>query len=79
MKRLFIFVLLAIGSMYLHSRYTFSAPSAQRWVLSHTARAMQGDQSACDDFDSAVEVTLTARGRRGRWEVEGGFLGTRPV
>jgi len=72
MKRLFIFVLLAVGSMYLHARVTFSESRVNYWLVNHSVRFMQGDQSACDDYDSDVEVTLTAEGRRGRWEVEGG-------
>lgn len=33
---------------------------------------MSGDTTACDDYTDDVEVVLTAEGRRGRWEVEGG-------
>ena len=71
MKKL---VLLAVlfGGYYLHGRTTFSEAHVMNWLGKHEAAAMSGDPAACEDFTDDLQVSLTAEGTRGRWEVEGG-------
>ncbi|CAN7604599.1 hypothetical protein [Acidovorax sp. LjRoot117] len=72
MIRLIFVVLLLLCGFYAHARFTFSEPRVMGWLTQHTARALQGDSAACDDYTDDVKVELTAKGQRGRWEVEGG-------
>jgi hypothetical protein len=60
------------GAFYVHAKVSFSEPRVMAWVADHSAKAMSGDTAACDDYTDDMEVTLTAEGARGRWEVEGG-------
>lgn len=72
MIRFALIALLLLGGFYAHARYTFSEPRMMAWLAQHSARAMQGEASACDDYTDDVKVELMAKGQRGRWEVEGG-------
>lgn len=72
MIRLALCALVLLGGFYAHGRYTFSEPKVMGWLVQHTAHGMQGDSAACDDYADDVKVELTAKGLRGRWEVEGG-------
>lgn len=72
MIRFVLIALMLLGGFYAHARFTFSEPRVMGWITQHTARAMQGDAAACDDYADDVQVELTAKGQRGRWEVEGG-------
>lgn len=71
MKKLVLLALL-LGAYYLHARTSFSEAHVMRWLGTHEASAMSGDTGACADFSDDLQVSLTADGRRGRWEVEGG-------
>jgi hypothetical protein len=71
MKKILLLVL-AFAAFYAHARYSFSDEQVTRWLAQHTARAMGGETTACDDYADDVEVSLVAHGRRGHWEVEGG-------
>jgi len=72
MIRLILIALALLGGFYAHGRYTFSEPQVMGWLTKHSAHSMQGDSVACDDYADDVKVALTAKGLRGRWEVEGG-------
>lgn len=72
MKRAIMYVLIGGAVFYAHARISFSEPKVMNWLMSHSTRAMSGDTAACDDYTDDVEVVLTASGRSGRWEVEGG-------
>jgi hypothetical protein len=71
MKKILLPVL-AFAAFYAHARHAFSDDHVRTWLAQHTARAMGGETTACDDYTDDVEVSLVARGRRGHWEVEGG-------
>jgi hypothetical protein len=71
MKKLILLAVL-LGGYYLHGRSTFSETHVMNWLGKHEATAMSGDAAACNDFTDDLEVSLTADGARGRWEVEGG-------
>lgn len=71
MKKIVLLVAL-FAAFYLHARTSFSESHVTNWLSKHVTRAMSGDLAACDDFADNMEVALTAEGRRGRWEVEGG-------
>jgi len=71
MKKL-VYLALIVGAYYAHSRFVFSDDALQRWVAQHAARAMAGEQSACDDYSDAVNVNIHAEDQQGSWEVEGG-------
>lgn len=71
MKKLLL-VCALFGAFYAHARITFSESRIVAWLASHYAKAMSGDTNACDDYTDDAEVTLTADGARGTWEVEGG-------
>lgn len=68
------FVLLALACVlyYAYARNSFSETRVTSWLMDHSVRAMSGDTNACHDYTDDLEVTLTAQGQRGRWEVEGG-------
>ena len=68
----FVLLVLACIVYYVYARTSFSEPQVTSWLTSHAMRTMSGDTRACDDYTDDVEVTLTADGRHGRWEVEGG-------
>ena len=72
MIRLVLIALVLLGGFYAHGRLTFSEPRVMGWMTQHAARSMQGDSVACDDYADDLKVELTAKGQRGRWEVEGG-------
>ena len=72
MVRIVLIAVALLGAFYAHARFTFSEPRVMGWLTQHTARAMQGDSMACDDYADDLKVELTAKGQRGRWEVEGG-------
>jgi hypothetical protein len=72
MKRLLLLLLIALGAFYAHARVSFAEPRVVNWLINHSARAMGGESSACDDYADDMEVNLVAEGRRGQWEVEGG-------
>ena len=72
MIRLVLLALVLLGGFYAHGRYTFSEPKVMGWLTQHAVHSMQGDSAACDDYADDVKVELTAKGLRGRWEVEGG-------
>ncbi|MFL6672649.1 MAG: hypothetical protein ACJ8LG_05060 [Massilia sp.] len=71
MKKIFLLVALC-GAFYLHARTSFSESHITTWLGEHSAKAMAGEPSACDDYADDMEVVLRAEGRRGAWEVEGG-------
>lgn len=71
MKKILL-VAIVFAAYFGHARIVFSEPRIMAWVATHSAKAMSGDMAACDDYADDMEVTLTAAGRRGRWEVEGG-------
>lgn len=72
MSRVVWVALVLLGCFYAHARFVFAEPYVMDWLAQHSARAMQGDAAACDDYTDDVKVALTARGQSGRWEVEGG-------
>ena len=72
MIRLVGIALVLLGGFYAHGRLAFSEPRVMGWMTQHAARSMQGDSVACDDYADDLKVELTAKGQRGRWEVEGG-------
>lgn len=72
MKRVIMYALIGGAVFYAHARISFAEPKVMSWLMSHSTRAMSGDTTACDDYTDDVEVVLTASGRSGRWEVEGG-------
>lgn len=65
-------LLLLIGVFYGHSRFVFSENHLQKWVVDFSAKAMSGDQAACDLFTDNAEVSIYAPNNQGHWEVEGG-------
>jgi hypothetical protein len=67
-----MYALIGGAVFYAHARISFAEPKVMSWLMSHSTRAMSGDTTACDDYTDDVEVVLTASGRSGRWEVEGG-------
>jgi hypothetical protein len=71
MKKLILLAVL-FGGYYLHGRTSFSEAHVMNWLGKHEASAMSGDPAACNDFTDDLQVSLTAEGARGRWEVEGG-------
>jgi hypothetical protein len=71
MKKLLLLAILS-GGYYLHGRTMFSEAHVMDWLGKHQAIAMSGDPAACRDFTDDLQVSLTADGARGRWEVEGG-------
>lgn len=71
MRKIF-FAALILVSFYVHARMVFSEPRLNQWVADHSARAMAGNQTACEDFSSDVLVSIHARSTGGVWEVEGG-------
>jgi hypothetical protein len=66
MIRLVLLALVLLGGFYAHGRYTFSEPKVMGWLVQHTARSMQGDSAACDDYADDAKVELTAKGG-GKW------------
>jgi hypothetical protein len=71
MKKLVLLAIL-LGGYYLHGRTVFAESHVMAWLGKHEASAMSGDPAACADFSDDLEVSLTADGARGRWDVEGG-------
>ena len=71
MKKILLLLALLVA-YYAHARFSFSEPRVATWLMGHETKAMSGNTAACDDYSDSLEVNLTAQGRSGRWEVEGG-------
>lgn len=71
MKKIILLVTL-LFAFYAHARFSFDEHNVTSWLLKQPVEAISGEASACDAFADDVDVTPTAEGRRGRWEVEGG-------
>ncbi|WP_019142749.1 hypothetical protein [Noviherbaspirillum massiliense] len=71
MKKVLLAAVLLVA-FFGHAKISFSEPKVMAWIANHSAKAMSGDPSACEDYTADMEVTLTAAGARGTWEVEGG-------
>jgi hypothetical protein len=71
MKKMLLLAAL-FGAFYLHAQTSFSETRVTNWLGEHSMKAMSGDPRACDDYADDMQVTLSAHGRKGRWEVEGG-------
>lgn len=71
LKKLFVLAAL-LAAFYAHARFSFAEPRVMSWVGQHSAKAMSGDTSACEDYTDDVQVALTADQKAGTWEVEGG-------
>lgn len=65
-------VLLVFVAYYGHARYQFSEAHLQKWVVDFNAKAMSGDQTACEVFSDDAEVNIYAPNHQGHWEIEGG-------
>ncbi len=72
MKKLILLTLTALAAFYAHGRLLFAEPKLASWLVQQSAKAMSGESSACDAYADDLQVTLSADGRRGKWEVEGG-------
>jgi hypothetical protein len=72
MVKKLLLLLAVFGAFYAHARFSFAEPRVMSWVGNHSAKAMSGDNSACDDYTDDVAVALTSKATGGTWEVEGG-------